>query len=644
MKRHLRFIVYIALVFGLLAVFTRLLESPEGEVLSELEFTTYDNVLYTPEELHALTPEQQAAGHIGWDYDYHDKEFSRVRTNIIRLGLTPGKTYGLYTEQLTYASKLWIDGEMMVSMGQVADSAAQTIHRTGPAVVYFTADEETEIVMQRCNFMHAKWNAVRFFLGPQEVITRQVQALFFRVTLTLVILITLGLINVGMFVGMPERKRFLWFSLMSLTSAVHIAAMDPKVIMILLPWLSGEASYRTEGCCLILTLFFLMLFLGDCFGRSFARWADLTGWILMGALFLVFVFVPTIVYTRVSVEMAVAFAGYGVFYCIIVLVRVFRARKELTISQWYLLGGIGIYTLSSVMVILGVGPVHTNQLEIGLLLFELVTTIALAMEFSEVRQAYTRSRRNEEQLRQMNASMAKSQELQENFLALMNHEMRTPLTVIAGYADLSARQLESSDPPDEEVVRNLRLIKQEALRLGRIVEQSEEGSRSAVAAEATEEAEVLPILRDVQDFCRPICEKRGSRIEIDCPDGLSLCCMRDSLLQALYNLVINASRHTDDGVILLEGSKDEDRVILRVTDDGEGMDEETIARAFERGYTRDGRRGLGLALCREIAEWHGGSIRIDRNPGRGITVSMSLPSGGPGRPAGTEETSAELSE
>ena len=93
MKRHLRFIVYIALVFGLLAVFTRLLESPEGEVLSELEFTTYDNVLYTPEELHALTPEQLAAGHIGWDYDYHDKEFSRVRTNIIRLGLTPGKTY-----------------------------------------------------------------------------------------------------------------------------------------------------------------------------------------------------------------------------------------------------------------------------------------------------------------------------------------------------------------------------------------------------------------------------------------------------------------------------------------------------------------------------------------------------------------------
>ena len=625
MKIHLRMLAYILLAFGLIAFIAGFLKYPEGRVLSELDFVTYDNVLYTPEELHALSDEQRAEGHVGWDYDYHDKDFSRVRTNVITLHLTPGVTYGLYTEQLTYASKLWIDGELVASLGYVADRPEDAEYQTGPVVVYFTAKEENEIVMQRCNFMHAKWNAVRFFLDTQDVITRQVQVLFFRVVITMAFLFAFGLVNLGLYVGMPERRRFLWFSLSSFASVVHISVLDPKPIMILLPGLGGTVSYRTEELSLLLMVLFMMLFLRECFGRAFLKWVDTLGYFLMGALLPIFLLVPIHLYTRWSSELAVACSIYGVFYCIVVMIRAFLARKELTASQNYMLCGIVVFAIMAMFAILGIGPVHANQMMIGLILFELIITISLAMEYTEVRQAYVKSTQNVEQLRQMNEAMEQNQEIQENFMAIMNHEMRTPLTVIAGYADLSARQLASEIGQDEELVRNLKLVKQEALRLGRIVEKTDEGTRTSIVSGQTETVNVRTLFDDARDFCRPILEKNGNRILIDCPDGLVFPCIRDSILQALYNMVINAGRHTKRGTITLSARREGGEVLISVSDTGSGMDEETRRHAFDKGYTKDGRKGIGLSLCKEIAERHGGRIWIERSGLAGTEIILSLP-------------------
>ena len=627
MKKHLRMLIYFLIAFGLIILIIRSLDCPEGNVLSELDFVTYDNVLYTPEELHSLLPEQQAEGHVGWDYDYYDREFSRVRTNVITLHLSPGVTYGLYTEQLTYASKLWIDGELVASLGNVADNAEDAEYQTGPVVVYFTAAEENEIVMQHCNFMHAKWNAVRFYLDTQDVITRQVQTLFFRVTFILAILFSFGLVNLGMFVGMPERRRFLWFSLASFASVVHISVVDPKLIMVLLPSLNGIASYRIEGLSMIVTALFLLLFMRDCFGRSFLKWMDTLGYVLMGILSLIYLFVPTAFYTRWTVELAVSFSAYGVFYCIVVAVRAFKARRELASSQIYMLSGIAVFAVMALFVILHIGPVHTNQMEIGLMLLELIITLALAMEYSEVRRAYEKSSQNVEQLRQMNASMEQNQELQENFMAIMNHEMRTPLTVIAGYADLSARQLAAEERPDEEMIRNLRLVKQEALRLGRIVEKTDEGARASIVSGQKELVNVRELFADARDFCIPILEKNENRIVVDCPERLSVSCIRDGMLQALYNMIINSGRHTKRGIITLSARQEESEVLISVSDTGSGMDEETKKHAFDKGYTKDGRTGIGLSLCREIAERHGGSIRIERSDSSGTVIVITLPFG-----------------
>lgn len=625
MNRHIRFLIYIVLVFGCILFFSAQMNTDQGELISELEFVTYDNVLYSPEDLKNLTDEQKAAGHVGWDYDYHDKVFSRVRTNQLILHLDPGKTYGLYTEQLTYAANLWIDGVQMVKMGTVSDSPEGFVPRTGSAVVYFTACEETEIVMQRCNFNHAKWNAVLMYLGPQEVITRLVQDRFFKEIAYLGFLAALGVINLGMFAGMPDRKRFLWFALACFTTMVHQSLQDPKVIMQVFPDLSWNVSYRTEGISLILMIIFIFLFMRECFGDSPGRRIDPMLLTLFGLQAIGFLFVPTLVYTDYTVQSEMFFGLCCALYCILILTRIIRHRKELSSTQYYYLIGIAVFMASAITAVIRIGLKHVNMIQIGMIMFELTTTLALATEFSDIRQAYQKSHENEERLLQMNESMEQTQELQDNFMTIMNHEMRTPLTVIAGYADLASRQLENAEPKDETMIRNLQLVKQEALRLGRIVQQSDESARGSIVNGQVEAVYVKKLMDDARDFCIPICEKNHNTIRIDCPDSLEVMCIHDSILQALYNLILNSSRHVKNGTILLSASENENEVLLKVIDDGEGMSEETRMHAFEKGYTKDGRHGIGLALCKEIVDWHNGRIWIEPNIPNGTIVSIALP-------------------
>ena len=346
---------------------------------------------------------------------------------------------------------------------------------------------------------------------------------------------------------------------------------------------------------------------------------------LLGTLCLLTAVMPTAFFTQYTVQTAVAVASLVMIYLGLLLINVVRSWKNLITSQRYYLAGIALFLIAALLAFLRIGPAHVNLLMIGLILFETGITLALAMEFLDLQKAYIQSRTNEDHLKSLNTAMEQTQTMQENFITIMNHEMRTPLTVIAGYADLTARRMALQDPKDEEMIRNLRLIKSEALRLGRIVKNTDEGVRSILSAGTEETADVRRLLEDARDFCRPICDKNGNAIIIDCPSQVKVPCVRDNVLQALYNLILNASRHTRKGLIRLICRESGNEIILKVADNGDGMDEETKKHAFERGYSGDGGHGLGLTLCSEVAQRHHGRIWIENNQEGGTTVCLALP-------------------
>ena len=99
----------------------------------------------------------------------------------------------------------------------------------------------------------------------------------------------------------------------------------------------------------------------------------------------------------------------------------------------------------------------------------------------------------------------------------------------------------------------------------------------------------------------------------------------DGIIQVLYNLIINSSRHCRNSVIKVEAKDIDDFVQLTVTDTGDGIDPKILPQVFEKGVSGDKSSGLGLALCRDIIEEGGGRIWIVRTSSEGTAISFTVP-------------------
>ncbi len=102
------------------------------------------------------------------------------------------------------------------------------------------------------------------------------------------------------------------------------------------------------------------------------------------------------------------------------------------------------------------------------------------------------------------------------------------------------------------------------------------------------------------------------------------------LVQILFNLIHNAVKFTDEGTIAITAEVRGNEAVIRVSDTGAGMDADTRERVFnryEQGYPgiSNGGLGLGLSICRQLVELHGGTITMDSSPGNGSIFSFSLP-------------------
>ncbi|NCB53257.1 MAG: HAMP domain-containing histidine kinase, partial [Clostridia bacterium] len=136
------------------------------------------------------------------------------------------------------------------------------------------------------------------------------------------------------------------------------------------------------------------------------------------------------------------------------------------------------------------------------------------------------------------------------------------------------------------------------------------------------------LLQQAADFCGPICQKNKNRISVSRDtEDVFLCVNPDSIFQVFVNLIINANRHTTRGSIRLSMQAEPENgfATASVCDDGEGIEQARLHSLFERGVSDDGSSGLGLAICKEIVEEHGGRIWTESEKGEGTAVRFTLP-------------------
>lgn len=243
------------------------------------------------------------------------------------------------------------------------------------------------------------------------------------------------------------------------------------------------------------------------------------------------------------------------------------------------------------------------------------------------------AREQESRERQEAAILAKNEQLRANLLRSIGHDLRTPLTAISGSASLlreSAGKL--SDERRRELIEN---VYADSLWLIDIVENLLTVTRiddGSIVLNLTSELldDVLP--EAASHVSR---QAAGHRIVIVPSDDFVLARMDvDLVMQLLVNLIGNAIKYTPQGsTIELSARREGSMVRVQVADDGPGIAEADKPHIFDRFYTSstmksaDSHRsfGLGLALCRSIAEAHGGTIEVHDNDPHGAVFSFTLP-------------------
>lgn len=235
-------------------------------------------------------------------------------------------------------------------------------------------------------------------------------------------------------------------------------------------------------------------------------------------------------------------------------------------------------------------------------------------------------------LETVNEQLRSLDQMKDDFLSIVSHELKAPLTSIkASVRLISGREAAQLTPTGAEL---LQVCHRSTDRLHRMVEdlldvtRIESGRMSLDFSRFDVSDMIIECLHSVQ----ALADGKGLELECLVDPALQITADRDRLIQVIVNLVNNAIKFTDRGGVTIRAASEPDRMTFSVEDTGIGIPEPALSTIFDK-FTQVGsslRRnaggtGLGLAIARGIAREHGGDIRVNSRPGEGSCFTFYVP-------------------
>lgn len=233
------------------------------------------------------------------------------------------------------------------------------------------------------------------------------------------------------------------------------------------------------------------------------------------------------------------------------------------------------------------------------------------------------------------------------FLANVSHELRTPLTSVLGFAKIIKKRLDEAilpvvpmDNPKtqravHQVSSNVDIIIAEGERLTALINNVLDLAKieAGKVEWQMESISIQEIIERAATATAALFEAKPFRLTVDAQDDLPpLTGDHDRLIQVVINLISNAVKFTEQGGVTCRARRDDGNVVVSVTDTGAGIDPKDHGKVFEQfvqvGDTLTNKpmgTGLGLPICKQIVEHHGGRIWVESEIGKGSTFSFTLP-------------------
>ncbi|HEY1142982.1 MAG TPA: ATP-binding protein [Sphingomicrobium sp.] len=246
----------------------------------------------------------------------------------------------------------------------------------------------------------------------------------------------------------------------------------------------------------------------------------------------------------------------------------------------------------------------------------------------------TDSTRIQAALRERARALEQADRVKTDFVANMSYELRTPLTSIGGFAEMLAGGYAGKLAPSASDYVDA--ILEAVSRLSKLIDDVldlTQGDTQGIVLER-ERVDLAGLCRMAVEAMQPRAGEKNQKIdaEIDPSTGFVFGDAR-RIRESLEHVLDNAVAYTDKrGRIRLEAGGDEEKAVIRISDNGVGIAKEDLPRAFARfdrineaGVRGEAALGLGLPLTRQFIEAHGGSIQLESKRGKGTIVTLTIP-------------------
>jgi signal transduction histidine kinase len=589
--------------------------------------------------------------------------YATYRLTVIVGPGTVGKPMAIYMPSVASSYNLWVDGRLLASNGVVAASPENMVPKNYRKVVHFDADRERmEVIVQVANFVQKKgglWEPIRF--GSSERIDYERDKNIVVELFVIGCLVAMGVYHMALYGGRRRDTAPLLFGTVCLAFAVRTSVLGETMAVRLIPSLNWEYVVKVEYLTVMIGLPCYIYFCYLQYPLEMKRkWVD-AGLAISGLFVLTVLLTKARTFTFIIFPFqlfAVAMFAYAIYVFVLALLR----KREGAVRNIVALIVMFAAIINEILYYNHLSP-WSGTLLYGLPVYLFVQSINLSNRFSR---SFTRSERLSKELKELNNTLEKkvkertaaleqsNESLQEAYhevtllessrrlmLSNISHELKTPLTSILGYTRALIDGVITDNVP-----KYLELIYQKA----KILEYTFKDLLELSKLE-TRKVEFHYELLPAKELLRRLFEKyewdaRNKGLIVELNEMAEPFADRETMIEAdpyrieqvFANLLMNAKKFTPPGgSIVVSAAVSEDssgiyHLTVNVADSGPGIPEDEILLIFERFYKGKHSRkiqaegaGLGLAISKEIMDYHRGRIGVNSRPGAGSTFYFSLP-------------------
>jgi signal transduction histidine kinase len=545
--------------------------------------------------------------------------------------------FALKKTNIRFSSAVYANGHKLFEDGKPSVTTADYEAGNVPRIGFFSVDKgsDIEIMVHAANFDYANAGIpASLYFGEQAAMLAIQQKSKAHELGTFAILATLAFIFAISFLtaALYRNKDYslLLFAMLCLFYAIYNGLVGERVLLMYAPDLSFELMFKIKDFC-SLACFIVMAALfyrlkPNVISLAFARLFV----IVLGVYTAMVVSLPIPVYLTVEPFIILVYESMTIWLVLRTAVLYVQSDEGDRLKSLLLFAAILCALLYSADMILFSFSLkeHTWLGQFYIVLFNMMMLILVVLRFFE---AYRT-------IDEMKNRLLQLDKIKDDFLSNTSHELKTPLSAIVSITDTILRGVEG--PVSDKQAHNLAIVLGSGRRLTHLVDELLDYSKMkhgdiALLRSGVDLKAIVDSVIQIHSFL--LAGKELAIVNNVPSDIPAVNADSNRLIQILHNLLGNAIKFTDRGMVRISAKAIGDKVEVRVEDTGIGIAapmQERIFQAFEQADSSDtkfyGGTGLGLSITKKLVELHGGVIHVDSSPGQGSAFTFTIPlSSGP---------------